>query len=162
MAEGRPRVVISTATRAAIDEAIARYPQRRGALLPALHLVQAEHGFVSLELAASIAAIFEIRTGDVMEVVSFYTMFHDRPQARHRVSVCTNLTCSLRGARTLLAQLAAHCGTALGEATADGRIVLDREECLGACDAAPVLRVGAALHENLDIESARQLLDGLE
>ena len=154
--------MISSETRAAIEEAIARYPQSRGALLPALHLVQAEHGFVSLELAAAVAQIFDIRTGDVMEVVSFYNMFHARPQPRHHVNVCTNLPCSLRGARALLKQLEAHCGVAVGEPTADGRLVLGREECLGACAGAPVLRVDGTYHENLDNETARQLLDGLE
>ncbi|MBW2267102.1 MAG: NADH-quinone oxidoreductase subunit NuoE [Deltaproteobacteria bacterium] len=154
--------MISPETRAAIDEAIARTPQPRGALLPALHLVQAEHGHISLELAAAVAEILGIRSGDVMEVVSFYDMFHARPQPRHHVSVCTNLPCSLRGARTLLAQLEAHCGVAAGEPTADGRLVLGREECLGACANAPVLRVDGTYHEKLDSEAARQLLDGLE
>ena len=70
-------MVISSEVRAAIDEAIERYPQPRGALLLALHLVQAEHGFISLELAGCVAEIFEIRSGDVMEVISFYNMLHD-------------------------------------------------------------------------------------
>jgi NADH-quinone oxidoreductase subunit E len=155
-------VVISSETRAAIDEAIARYPQPRGALLAALQLLQAEHGFISLELAGCVAEIFEIRSGDVMEVVSFYNMLHDRSQPRHHVGVCTNLPCSLRGARTLLSLLEAHCGVAVGVPTADGRLVLGREECLGACATAPVLLVDGDHHESLDIETARQLLDGLE
>ena len=152
---------ISSETRARIEAEIAKYPKKRGALLPALHLVQAERGFISPEQAEALAAIFEIRPVEVMEVVSFYNMFYDRPQGRHHVYVCTNLPCSLRGARQLLAELEAHLGVKAGETTRDGRVTLGHEECLGACAYAPMLRVGDVYHENLDAEKARQLLDGL-
>ena len=153
--------MISEATRARIDAEIAKYPRARGALLPALHLVQAEHGFVSAECAKELAAIFGIQPVDVMEVVSFYNMFYDRPQGRHHVYVCTNLPCSLRGARQLLGALESHLGVKPGETTKDGRITLGHEECLGACAYAPMLRVDETYHENLDVEKARQIVDGL-
>jgi len=155
-------VVISEATRARIDAEIAKYPRRRGALLPALHLVQAEHGFVSDESARELAAIFEIEPIDVMEVVSFYNMFFERPQPRHHAYVCTNLPCSLRGARTLLRQLEVHLGVGAGEPTPDGRLVLGHEECLGACGYAPMMRVDGVYHEDLDLERAVRILDALE
>jgi NADH-quinone oxidoreductase E subunit len=155
-------VVISAETRARIDAEIARYPKRRGALLPALHLAQREHGWISPEVARELAEIFEIRPIDVMEVVSFYNMFHDRPQGRHHVHVCTNLSCSLRGARGLMRALEAHLGIEAGETTADGRITLGHEECLGACAWAPMMRVDGAYHENLDLETARRIVDGLD
>jgi len=154
--------VISEATRARIDAEIAKYPRARGALLPALHLVQAEHGFVSLECAKELAAIFGIKPVDVMEVVSFYNMFFDRPQPRHHAYVCTNLPCSLRGARTLLRQLESHLGVHAGEPTPDGRLVLGHEECLGACGYAPMLRVDGVYHEDLDLDRAKRILDALE
>ena len=153
--------MISDATRARIDAEIAKYPKARGALLPALHLVQAEHGHVSPELAKELAGIFGIRPVDVMEVVSFYNMFFDRPQPRHHAYVCTNLPCSLRGARDLLRRLEAHLDVRAGETTPDGRVTLGHEECLGACAYAPMLRVDGTYHENLDVEKARQILDGL-
>ena len=155
-------MVISDGTRARIDAEIARYPQRRGALLPALHLVHAEHGYVSGETAAELAEIFSLRPVDVIEVVSFYNMFYDRPQPRHHVYVCTNLPCSLRGARTLLRQLESHLGVEAGEATPDGRIGLGHEECLGACAYAPMMRVDDRYYEDLDPEKAKSILDGLE
>ena len=155
-------MVISAETRAQIDAEIARYPQRRGALLPALHLVHAEHGYVSRECAAELAEIFGIRPFDVLEVVSFYNMFYDRPQPRHHVYVCTNLPCSLRGARTLLRQLESHLGIRAGEATPDGRVGLGHEECLGACAYAPMMRVDDTYHENLDAVQAKSIVDGLE
>jgi NADH-quinone oxidoreductase subunit E len=161
VSEPKPALAITSETRAKIDAEIAKYPRKRGALLPALHLVQAERGWISAEQAAELAAIFEIRPVEVIEVVSFYNMFYDRPQGRHHVYVCTNLPCSLRGARTLLAELEAHLGVKAGETTRDGRISLGHEECLGACAYAPMLRVDGVYHEHLDVEKARQILDGL-
>jgi NADH-quinone oxidoreductase subunit E len=152
---------ISNETRARIEAEIAKYPKKRGALLPALHLVQGERGWISPEQATELAAIFEIRAVEVLEVVSFYNMFYDRPQGRHHVYVCTNLPCSLRGARTLLAELEAHLGVKAGQTTRDGRVTLGHEECLGACAYAPMLRVDDVYHENLDVEAARAIVDGL-
>jgi NADH:ubiquinone oxidoreductase subunit E len=97
-----------------------------------------------------------------MEVVTFYNMFHAAPQPRHHVHVCTNLPCSLRGARTLLAQLELHLGIRAGEATPDGRIGLGHEECLGACAYAPMMRVDDRYCEDLDLAEARRILDALE
>ena len=154
--------MISDETRARIDSEIARYPEPRGAMLPALHLVQKEHGYISEESAAELAEIFGLRPIDVAEVISFYNMFYDRPQPRHHVHVCTNLPCSLRGARTMLRRLESHLGVEAGEATADGRVVLGHDECLGACAYAPMMRVDGEYHENLDVEKAKAILDGLE
>jgi NADH-quinone oxidoreductase subunit E len=90
--------------------------------------VQNEHGFITADQAKELAEIFEIRPVEVMEVVSFYNMFYDRPQGRHHVYVCTNLPCSLRGARALMAELEHHLGVKPGETTKDGRITLGHEE----------------------------------
>jgi len=155
-------VVISDATRSRIDSEIAKYPRRRGALLPALHLVHAEHGYVSAECARELASIFEIEPVDVMEVVSFYNMFFDRPQPRHHAYVCTNLPCALRGSRTLLRQLEIHIGVGAGEPTPDGRLVLGHEECLGACGYAPMMRVDGVYHEDLDAPKVERILGGLK
>jgi NADH-quinone oxidoreductase subunit E len=153
--------VISSQTRSRIDEEIARYPQPRGALLPALHLVQQEHGHVSLESARELAGIFGLHPSEVMEVVSFYNMFYDEPQPRHHVYVCTNLPCSLRGARTLLKQIQARLGVGPDGVTEDGAIGLGHEECLGACAYAPMMRVDGRYYEDLDVERAMQILDAL-
>jgi len=155
-------MVISAATRAAIDAEIAKYPRKRGALLPALHLVQKETGFIAPETAREVATLFDLHPIEVMEVVTFYNMFYDRPQGRHHVYVCTNLPCSLRGARDLVHALEEHLGIEVGETTADGRITLGHEECLGACAWAPMMRVGATYHEELDVDAAKRIVDGLE
>ena len=155
-------MVISAETRARIDREIGKYPERRGALLPALHLVQRQLGHVPLETASEVAEIFDIRPVDVLEVVSFYNMFYDAPQGRHHVYVCTNLPCSLRGARPLLQELERHLGIRAGETTPDGRITLGHEECLGACGYAPMMRVDETYHEDLGSERAKKILDALE
>lgn len=155
-------MVISESAREAIRAEMAKYPKPQGALLMALHLVQKETGHISAEVAKEVAALFEIHPIHVMEVVTFYNMFYDKPQGRHHVHVCTNLPCSLRGARDLLRGLEAHLGVEAGETTKDGRITLGHEECLGACGYAPMMRVDETYHEDLDLQKAKQIVDGLE
>jgi NADH-quinone oxidoreductase subunit E len=155
-------MVISARAREQIDAEIARYPQRRGALLPALHIVQAELGHIAPETAKELAEIFGIRPIDVAEVVSFYNMFYAAPQARHHVYVCTNLPCSLRGARRLLRGLEEHLGVDESGDTKDGRIHLGHEECLGACAYAPMMRVDDRYCEDLDLAGAIRIVDALE
>ena len=155
-------MVISEELRGRIDREIEKFPERRGGILGALHAVQAELGCVSLDASRELAEIFEVHPVELVELVSFYNMFHQAPRGRHEVYVCTNLPCVLRGASTLLRGLEAHLGVKAGEATADGRIHLGREECLGACAYAPMMRVGDVYHEDLDLEGARAVLDALE
>ena len=153
---------MSPETRAKIESLFERYPQKRGALLPAIYLVQAEKGHVDSDAARELAALFELAPVEVWEVLSFYNMFYTEPQGRHHVYVCTNLPCSLRGARTLLKELESHLGVHGGGTTKDGRITLGHEECLGSCGSAPMMRVDGRYHENLDTEAARRIVDGLE
>ena len=155
-------MVISDAARGRIDAEIAKYPRKRGALLPPLHIVQEELGHVAPETAREVAEIFELHPVDVMEVVSFYNMFFATEQPRHHVYVCTNLPCSLRGARHLYAQLKSHLSVDADGNSADGRIRLGHEECLGACAYAPMMRVDGVYHEDLDLEGAKAVVDGLE
>lgn len=155
-------MVITPELRSRIEAAMQLYPQKRGALLPALHAVQEALGHVAPETARELAELFSLRPADVMEVVQFYNMFYDRPQGRHHVYVCTNLPCSLRGARGLLRALEAHLGVEAGETTPDGRITIGHEECLGACAYAPMMRIDDTYHEDLDVEEAKRILDALE
>ena len=153
---------MSPETRAKIQSLFERYPQKRGALLPAIYLVQAEKGHVDTDAARELAALFELAPVEVWEVLSFYNMFYTEPQGRHHVYVCTNLPCSLRGARTLLKELEVHLDVHGGGTTKDGRITLGHEECLGSCGTAPMMRVDGRYHENLDLETARRIVDELE
>lgn len=154
--------VIDDELRARIDAEIASFPEKRGALLGALHAVQDAKGCVSLEASKELAEIFDVFPVEIVELVSFYNFFCESPRGRHQVHVCTNLPCALRGANLLLRGLEQHLGIAAGETTADGRIYLGREECLGACANAPMFRVGDVYHEDLDLASACAVLDALE
>jgi NADH-quinone oxidoreductase E subunit len=149
-------------TREKILELLPLYPKARGALLPALYLVQEEQGYVGPDAAREVAELFELRPIDVWEVLSFYNMFYTEPQGRHHVYVCTNLSCALRGSRTLLRKIEAHLGVHAGETTPDGRITLGHEECLGSCGTAPMMRVDGEYHEQLDEARALAIVDALE
>ena len=155
-------MVIDGALRERIEVERSRFPQPRGGLLGALHLVQEELGCISLEAARELAEIFELFPVEIQELVRFYNLFHTEPRGRHQVNVCTSLSCALRGANGLLRQLELHLGVRAGETTADGRIRLGREECLGACSNAPMMRVGGVYHDDLDFTGARDILDALE
>ena len=153
---------LSPGTRERIEALFERYPEKRGALLPAIALVQGEHGFVNEDQARELAELFGIVPVDVWEVLTFYNMFYTAPQGRHHVYVCTSLSCSLRGSRTLLKNLESHLGVEAGQTTDDTRITLGHEECLGSCGTAPVMRVDSTYHENLDLAGAKRLVDGLD
>ncbi len=145
-----------------IEALFEKYPQKRGALLPAIYLVQAEKGHVDSDAARELAELFELQPVDVWEVLTFYNMFYTAPQGRHHVYVCTNLPCSLRGARSLLKGIESHLGVHCGQTTADGRITLGHEECLGSCGTAPMMRVDGEYVENLDLVEAKRVIDGLD
>ncbi len=162
MSEVSVEAPLSAATREAIRTEVAKFPQPRGALLGVLRLVQRERGALSLETLRELAPLLGASPGELFEVVSFYNLFRTASCGRHVVGVCTNLPCSLRGARELLARLEEHLTIRAGQSTSDGRIHLVREECLGACAGAPMLRIGEVYHEGLDAVRARALMDALE
>ncbi len=155
-------MVISQELRDQIAKTNEKYPEQRGGLLPALHLVQKEFGEISEGAAKELAEIFGIYPAEVLEVVSFYNMFLSHKGGKHHAYVCTNLPCSLKGSRVLLKKLEAYFGIHAGETTKDGKLTLGHEECLGACAYAPMMRVDETYHEDLDFEKAKQILESLE
>src|SRR5215467_823125 len=100
----------------------ALYPDRRGALLPVLHMAQDTFGYISLEVEEHVAGLFELSPAHVHEVVTFYTLFFQEPKGRHVVSVCHNLTCHLMGAKTIIDHLKQRLGIDVGETTKDGKV----------------------------------------
>jgi NADH-quinone oxidoreductase subunit E len=137
------------------------YPERQAALLPVLRLAQEAFGYVSPEVEVAVAELFEISPAHVHEVVTFYTLFYQRPVGRHVISVCHNLSCSLRGAEDIIAHLEARLGIAAGETTPDGRVTLLRVECLCACEVAPMMQVDEEYVGPLDRAAVDRALDGL-
>ncbi|MFZ2054868.1 MAG: NADH-quinone oxidoreductase subunit NuoE [Candidatus Aminicenantales bacterium] len=151
----------SAALRQKIDEVIARYPKKEAALLPALHLVQREVGCIREDEERFVAQILELKPIKVREVVTFYTMFLRRPIGRYHLQVCSNLSCSLLGAGSLLDYLQEKLGIGVGETTADGRFTLSTVECLGACEQAPCLMINFDYHGQLDRKKIDRILEGL-
>jgi NADH-quinone oxidoreductase subunit E len=139
----------------------ALYPERQAALLPVLRMAQDTFGYVSPEVEVYVAALFELSPAHVHEVVTFYTLFFQRPVGRHVISVCHNLSCSLRGAEDVVAYLEERLGVEAGETTADGRVTLLRVECLCACEAAPMMQVDDAYVGPLDRGTIDRILEGL-
>jgi NADH-quinone oxidoreductase E subunit len=139
-----------------------QYPSARSALLPALHVVQAQFGWVPAEPMAEVAEILEILKGDVEQVVSFYRMYNQNPVGRFHVKICDSISCYLRGSDELLAQGKQKLGVALNGTTADGQITLSKIECLAACGAAPCLQVNDEYLYNVSPEDFDRVLDTLK
>ena len=140
---------------------IAKYPRPRSALLPLLHLVQSEEGYVSADGIAYCAAKFGLAEAEVTAVVSFYTMYKRRPAGEYNVGVCTNTLCAIMGGDQIFAELREHLGVGNDETTPDGKVLLEHVECNAACDYAPVVMVNWEFFDNQTPDSARQLVDDL-
>jgi NADH-quinone oxidoreductase subunit E len=137
------------------------YPDRRGALLPVLHLAQETFGWISLEVEEYVAGLFDLSPAQVHEVVTFYTLFHQEPTGRHVVAVCHNLSCHLAGAQGILALLKQRLGIEVGDTTGDGRVTLQAVECLCACEAAPMAQVDDRYELSLTPDKVDRILEGL-
>ncbi len=140
---------------------IGRYPKTRSALLPLLHLVQAEEGFVSEDGIEFCAGQLGLTQAEVTAVVSFYTMYKRRPPGEYHVGVCTNSLCAVMGGDAIFADLQEHLELGDDETSADGKVSLEHLECNAACDYAPVVMVNWEFFDNMTPQSARDLVDGL-
>jgi NADH-quinone oxidoreductase subunit E len=137
----------------------ALYPDKRGALLPVLHMTQDAFGHVSLEAQEYVAGLFGLSPAHVHEVVTFYTLYVQQPKGRHVIAVCHNLSCDLGGSREVLAHLKARLGIEVGETTPDGRITLQSVECLCACEGAPMAQVNDRYELRLTREKVDRILE---
>jgi NADH-quinone oxidoreductase subunit E len=159
-------VQLSDPVRAEIDHWVAKFPpdRKRSAVISALHAVQHENdGHLTTALMDAVAAYLGLPPIQVYEVVTFYSMFETKPVGRHHLSVCTNISCMLRGSDAIVERIEKKLGIKTGESTPDGRIYLKREEeCLAACNNAPMLMVDHVYHENLTAESVEKILDDLK
>lgn len=158
--------MLTEETRKVIDHWSAKFPpdKKRSALIQSLIAAQAQNGgWITRELTEAVADYLELPHVWAHEVVSFYSMFFTEPVGRHKVNICTNISCWLRGAEEIVAHAERKLGVKIGETTPDGRVTLVREEeCLAGCCGAPMMVVDGHYHENLDIQKLDALLDGLE
>ena len=153
-----------------IHTLLAKYPQPRSAVMPLLYLAQREYGFVNEAAMAEVGALCGLSATQVAGIVGFYSLYYDRPEGRHRVQVCTDLPCALRGAEQFAEGLCQNLGVKLGETTRDGEFTVEAVMCLAGCDKAPMFQVQAAdgihYHESesadqpLTVEQAVKILEG--
>jgi NADH-quinone oxidoreductase subunit E len=154
---------LSAAGRAELDALRSRYPTTEAVLIPALHIAQREWGgWLPDEAIEAVAAELDLPPARVYGVVTFYDLFHQHPVGRHRIRVCTNLSCQLRGADEIVELLHHELGVGEDEVTPDGRCSYVHFECLGSCDTAPMMMVDDDYHENLTPQRVRRVLKELK
>ena len=153
---------LSDDVREKIEAEAKKYPSRRAALKSALRYAQQEHGWVSEGVVNSVAAFLSLQPIEVYEVATFYDMFYTKPAGRHKIRVCTNVSCMLRGSESVLDRLKEKLGVDVGESTPDGKVTLFEAECLGACSGAPMLIVDDRYVENLTPADIDRLLSELD
>jgi len=157
---------LSAHVREEIDHWVAKFPpeRQRSAVIGALHAAQHENGgYLTAELMTAVAEYLKLPPIQVFEVASFYSMFETKPVGRHSISVCTNISCMLRGGEEILAHVEKRLGIKAGQSTADGKFYLKvEEECLAACCGAPMLMVDHVYHENLTAQKIDAVLEAVK
>lgn len=164
--QSQPDFAVPSEFEAAIDQVITRYPQKRSASLMLLHTIQERFGFVSEEAVHWVAKKLELQPINVLELVTFYPMFQNRPVGKWHLKVCRTLSCALAGSYAIHKNLCSTLGLdphAHGpQTTDDGKFTIEFVECLAACGTAPVLMCNETLHENVSEQKAGEIMKGCE
>lgn len=158
----RAEIKFNDAAMATVQKIISRYPagKQKSALLPVLHVAQAEFGgWLSAEVMDYVASVLNIKPIEVFEVASFYTMFNLKPVGKCVIEVCQTSSCWLCGAEDIVKHIEKKLNIRVGETTKDGMFTLKTAECLGSCGTAPMMQVGASYHENLTYDKVDTVLD---
>lgn len=156
--------MLSADALAQINSEIAKYPEghARAAVMAALRIAQEECGWVSANVMEFIADYLNIEPIKVAEVATFYSMYDREPIGRHKISLCTNISCALRGSASIASHLIEKLNIGFGETTKDGRFTLKEVECLAACGGAPAALIGTEYHENLTPQRVDEILESLK
>ena len=151
-----------------VEKILAKYPpeHKRSAVMPLLYLAQREEGYVGNHAVRDIAKMLDITDTEVASIIGFYTLYHDKPEGKLRIQVCTDLPCALRGADKFLADLCAKLEIEPGGTTADGMITVEPVMCLAACDKAPMFQSqgpdGIKYHEHMTVESTMEVIENFK
>lgn len=159
-------LAFSAEAEAKFQKELTKYPNKRAALLPTLYIAQAEFGHLSVEVMNYVAERLELPPSKVLQVATFYTMYHKTPAGRHHIEVCTSVPCCMMGGYKLVRFLEHELGIQRGEVTDDGRFSLAEAECLAGCGHAPLLQINSMYFENLmgpdgeiDADKVRRVLE---
>ncbi|MBI3015130.1 MAG: NADH-quinone oxidoreductase subunit NuoE [Candidatus Tectomicrobia bacterium] len=153
--------MLSPAGMEKFQQLLKRYPNKQAALLPTLHLVQSEVGYVSKEAIDFVAGLLALSPTYVHSVASFYTMFYKEKMGKYVIQVCRTLPCALCGSRKILEYLKGKLGIEVGETTPDGKFSLVTVECLASCGTAPVIQINDDYYEGLNLEKVDRILEQL-
>ena len=147
-----------------VKREVAKYPPERksSAVMAALRIAQEEHGWLSVPLMDYIAELLGMRPIQVYEVATFYSMYNLKPVGKHKISICTNISCMLCGSEAIVKHLEKRLGIKLGETTPDGKVTLKEVECLAACCGAPMFQIGKNYYENLTPQKVDEILASLK
>ena len=158
--------ILTVHTREEIDRWREKFPEgrQRSAVIAALHAAQHQNdGYLTRELMEAVGEYLDIPAIQVFEVAAFYSMFETEPCGRHSISVCTNISCMLRGGEAMLGHIENKLGIKVGESTPDGKFHLKREEeCLAACTGAPMMMIDHKYFENLSPVAIDEILDAID
>lgn len=141
-----------------IQGILARFPDKKSAVLPLMHLAQHEYGYMSEDAMREVAAILDLDPTHVLSIAGFYTLYYEEPVGKYVLEICNDLACALRGADEFVEMASEKLGIPVDGTTDDGLFTLKTVMCLGACDKAPMLQCNLRFEENLDEEKFEQLL----
>lgn len=159
---GAEPATFSPEVEAEIDRHLAKYPVKRSAILPLMFIVQRERGYLDAPGVLYLANRLGLRTTDIWEVATFYSMIYTEPVGRHHIQICKTLSCKIMGEPAITEHVCRKLGIKPGETTSDGRFTVSLVECLGSCGTAPMFQVGFDYYENLTPQKVDEILDGLE
>jgi len=144
-----------------IEKEVKKYPVRKPAVMAALYLGQEQNGFISIEVIREVANVLSITAEEVLGVVTFYTMYHQKPMGKFHIQVCTNVSCMLRGGYEIWDQVKNKFGIDHMGVTEDESFSLEEVECMGSCGTAPMIAINEDFYENLSKEKVEEILNSL-
>jgi len=144
-----------------IEQEVKKYPVRKPAVMAALYIAQEQNGYISFEVMKEIAEVLGITAEEVLGVVTFYTMYHQKPIGKYHIQVCTNVSCMLRGGYEIWNHVKDKFGIDHMEVTSDQKFSLEEVECMGSCGTAPMIAINEDFYENLSKEKVNEILESL-
>ena len=145
-----------------INEVISHYPEKRPAVMGVLYIAQEQNGCISYEVMKEVAYVLDMKEEEILGIVSFYTMYHEKPVGKFHLQVCTNVSCMLRGGYKIYDHVKEKLGIENGGVTEDKLFSLEEVECMGSCGTAPMIAVNEDYFENLNIQQIDQIIESLK
>jgi NADH-quinone oxidoreductase E subunit len=145
-----------------IEKVLIKYPVKKAAVMPVLWIAQEQNGWISGEVMNEVASILDMTNEEVLGVVTFYTMYHQKPMGKYHIQVCTNVSCMLKGANRIYDHVKEKFGLNNMEVTEDMQFSIEEVECMGSCGTAPMIAVNEDYYENLDVDKTDKILESLK